>query len=652
MTNPVLVEEADRLLDELEELARSSTASVEFYAQFLDRLRVLVNAKSASVLSVIPPDRWIIIAENGEVSSSVFEEFRARYTLEPNANDLLSAEESLTWYAYPLRSDNIVYGCILLTFQGLIPASAMPALRGMTTAFGEVFSVRQHKCLESIFGSNWTDVHGLIHQISICNVRKKAASILVNRLLSIVSAARVSLAAQSGGVGSIRTKLIAVSSVSTIDRSSSVVKSLEGLAGEALQQSQPIVHQVATSRENRSEEGSRSLSIDGTFPNLLGLRFYIDEQRSVNEKDILILEWATQEAMLDATPAITHFLPSLCATWQQQQRWLRVPSFIRWFVMWRQAPLIKRLASSWVRPLVFLGGLLLCIWLLMRPYPFSIESDAILEPVSRRAIHASVDGFIDELFVEDGQSIKVGQVLARLRSPMLELQIEETIGQIRAFIEKRDGLRVAVNQLSLSSPDSEATQTRLSADILLLDTQEKLVKEKLAFLTQEKNKLAIESPIDGVIVSRELRQELESRPLRRGDTLFSVVNLEGEWQLDARVADRDSGYLIRHYQDSKQDVTFVFDSLPEEQFQGTITKISSVMENSSGKESFLHVFMSIEGKIARKAHVGANARVFFICGSQPTWFVWCRPLVEALQKRVWLFFDTKTLRIQDAENAN
>jgi hypothetical protein len=26
---------------------------------------------------------------------------------------------------------------------------------------------------------------------------------------------------------------------------------------------------------------------------------------------------------------------------------------------------------------------------------------------------------------------------------------------------------------------------------------------------------------------------------------------------------------------------------------------------------------------------------FFDCGQQPLWFVWCRPLVEATQRRLW-----------------
>lgn len=651
MTNAIPVEEADRLLDELEDLARSKTSNADFNEQFLDRLKFLVNAQSATILSIFPPDRWLLVAQAGEMSSSANDAFRSRFAQHPNFDHLMEAEASTAWYAFLLRSDDLVHGCILLTFSGPILPSATPALDGLTTAFGEILSIRQHKQLESEFGANWTKYYALNQQIATCSSPNKAASVLVNQLLPIVSAARISLASQAGAMSLQNARLVAVSGVSTIDSSSLTIKSLEKIAGEALKQSDPIVRQASMHQENVDLHEATPLT-DGTFQNIMALRFFHHSSQAADERDILILEWTSREAMLDAAPAITHFLPSLCTSWQQQNRWLHVPAIVRNLWMLRPSSLLKRLSIAWIRPLFVLGLLTIGVWFLMRPYPLTIEAEAILEPVSRRAIHASVDGFMDQLLVEDGQAVQQGQVLAKLRSPTLDLQVEEAIGQIRAFAEKRNGLRVAVNQLASNTPDALATQTRLSADISLLETQEKLAKEKLDFLTKEKSKLTIESPIEGVIVSRELRRELESRPLRRGDALFGIVNLQADWQLNIRVADRDAGYLMAHYGDSKQQVTFVFDSIPEEQFKGEITKISSVMESYAGKESFLAVFANVEREIAKKAHVGANARVFFTCGSQPTWFVWCRPLVEAVQKRVWLFFDDTSHSAQDSKHAD
>lgn len=266
----------------------------------------------------------------------------------------------------------------------------------------------------------------------------------------------------------------------------------------------------------------------------------------------------------------------------------------------------------------------------------TIEANAVLEPKGRRAIFSNVDGFVEKLFVVDGQTVEQGQILAKLQSPALNLQIEETIGQIKSISEKRNGLRVAVNQVSTATPEALVAQTRISADILLLEAQEKQAKDKLSFFTKEQGKLEIVSPINGVVISRDLLSELETRPLRRGDILFSVADLEGDWQLSVHIADSDSGYLMKHYPGERRDAKFVFDSLPSEQFRTEVQSISGTIENPMGTSPFLLVVSGIEKEVAQRAYMGANARVRFSCGEQPLWFVWCRPLVEALQKRAWL----------------
>jgi multidrug efflux pump subunit AcrA (membrane-fusion protein) len=273
----------------------------------------------------------------------------------------------------------------------------------------------------------------------------------------------------------------------------------------------------------------------------------------------------------------------------------------------------------------------------------TIESKGTLEPVSRRLIHASSDGFIEELLVEDGDRVVAQQELARLRSPSLDLQIEEVMGQLRAIAEKRNGLKVAINQLSPNATDALANQTRLSTELVILDSSESHAREMLAFYQAEQSRLVIRSPIDGVVVARRLRQELENRPIRRGDPLLQVVDLSGDWQLSVEVADRDSDYVNRFYGERSRAgrgqatpsnaVEYTFDSLPSDSFAANVTDIARVIENREGLGGFQEVLASVAREDAARVHMGATARVRFACGREPFAFVWSRPLVEFLQKR-------------------
>ena len=142
-------------------------------------------------------------------------------------------------------------------------------------------------------------------------------------------------------------------------------------------------------------------------------------------------------------------------------------------------------------------------------------------------------------------------------------------------------------------------------------------------------------------MTRELRKELEARPLRRGDSLFSIADLNGAWQLNIHVADRDSGYLLAHYNALPQTVSFVFESLPGERFTAEVRHIANAMENPKGTGCYLLALATLEQEVAKRSQMGASARVYFHCGQQPLWFVWCRPMVEAFQKRVWLLAKNK-----------
>lgn len=165
----------------------------------------------------------------------------------------------------------------------------------------------------------------------------------------------------------------------------------------------------------------------------------------------------------------------------------------------------------------------------------------------------------------------------------------------------------------------------------------------LAFYQAEQSRLVLRSPIDGIVVARRLRQELENRPIRRGDPLLQVVDLSGAWQLRIQVADRDTHYVDRFYGDRTQTgpqpsvlnktVSYTFDSLPGEPLTAQVTQLARVIENRDGTGGYQEVLADVAREDVSKVHMGATARVRFACGRESFAFVWSRPLVEFLQTR-------------------
>jgi multidrug efflux pump subunit AcrA (membrane-fusion protein) len=646
MTNAIQIDQTDRLLDELENAARSTLPSSVLFQKLLSSLRVIVNSDSASILVSVEMNRWLQVASCGVLPPECEKSFVLHRTSEPTSESLSFSSELLSWFAVPVQTVSPSQGWILLAFSRPFPENGLLALKAICSAFAEVLEIRRLHQLERLFGSDWSQVSIIERNMAGAPTLYHASQLLVDQLLLIMKAARISLAECPAGLSK-PAKLLAISGVPNWDPVASHVINLQKVATEALHTEQPIFRQTqwnATHQElnevsNLAEASlaEASLAEDGTFKNLIAMKFAWDRNQSSTATRAIVMEWTTHDDMIESIPVMTHYLPVLSAAWLQQQRWLQVPAWARELSTWSIAGQFSRKSYSLLR--IGLACFLMAVIykILFQSSTLVIEAEAVLEPAERRSIFANVDGYLESLMVEDGQAVQKGDPIAKLRSPTLDLQIEEAVGQIRAVSEKRNGLRVAINQASASSPEALIAQSRISADILLLETQEKQMKDKLAFLTAEKQKLEIASPLAGVVVSRDIRQELESRPLRRGDSLFYIADLEGAWQLRVRVADKDTGYLMKHHSGGSGPLEFIFDSLPSERFQGEIRHIASTLDNPDGTGGYLLVLASLDRAVALKAHMGAKARVFIDCGQQPVWFVWCRPIVESIQKRVWPF---------------
>ncbi|MCA9133600.1 MAG: efflux RND transporter periplasmic adaptor subunit, partial [Planctomycetales bacterium] len=388
------------------------------------------------------------------------------------------------------------------------------------------------------------------------------------------------------------------------------------------------------------------------------------------------LEYASYKAMVASATQLPHLLPPLSVAWGQHARWLAIPRPLRALAM---GPLT---ITAWATPVakgtLALALLLLAVWALLRPYPLTIEAEGAYQPVRTRSIYASADGFIEELLVEDAQAVEVGQPLAKLRSPTLDLRLEQVQGELRSCIEEINGIRIALNQLNPDSAELLNQQSRLASKIQELETRQQGLEQQLELLRQDSGRLTLLSPIRGVVLAKDLQQHLTRRPVQRGDPLFSIVDLQGPWQIRVRVADRDSGYVLAHYAPSatpwpaepqcehpddelteksriqtvalvpsaassnsnaagplRQELDFVFDSAPSERHEARIHWIADHVENQHGEGCFVEIRATTSAGGPAAAHAGAGVRAHFYCGRQPLWFVWCRPLVEAAQRRLW-----------------
>lgn len=201
---------------------------------------------------------------------------------------------------------------------------------------------------------------------------------------------------------------------------------------------------------------------------------------------------------------------------------------------------------------------------MMIPVSHRIACDCELKPTVRRFAVAPHDGILLESFVEPGDIVSAGQVIAKMDDRELKLQLAHLMAERETALKKRD-----VNR---SARDAAATQIA-ELEIEQLDARIDLIEFK-------QNNLEIKSTIDGIVLQGEL-DDAQGAPVRTGDVLMEVAPLE-TLRLELNVPDSDIAYVK-----TVQKATAVLDGAPFETLTGSLNSIRPESEVHNNKNVFV-----------------------------------------------------------------
>ncbi len=634
------IEDIDQLLNELEQLARSNSPRSRFLNATLERLRFLLNASATAVVMKANAGNWMPVAVNGPIPIEMCTPLLALAT--DSSDYCCTPERQLL--AIPIRREQWQRGALVIAFREPVHAGELVELIKLGHAFAEVIAIRQTTDLENLIDHKWSSFQKSLSQLSNASSRDECAFGVVNDVAALLQADRVSLAIENGW-GSVRN--LAVSGVIKPESKATVLATMEKLCQQAMRSQHPISQFQSPPQVQAETDAAISTSLN-LLPNYVCIPIVSKEgDGQGSSTTAVLLEWHDYEMFLLGCTTLNYLFPPLSASWLQHQRWLRMPWPLRKMFDLRQPGRLRRWSKRLMRTAVLAVACLGLAWALHLPTELRIETEGTLQPVEQRMVFATLDGVVVSLFVSDGQQVALGEPLLEMRSPMLELDIQDVLGDIRANAEKRDGLNLAINQLSRDDPTAYGIQSRLSSEIRELEIQLATFTEKHDALIEEQKKLLIKSPLAGSVVARQIEKFLNSRPVRRGDALLRVVNLEGPWQLELLVRDQDSGY-VKHKlfgqgdssngnvpAEADRELEFALASQPDVKFAAKATWMSESARNPTGQGVFVDVTADIDQAVPKQGHMGATVYAYFKCGRQPFWFVWTRPLVEAIQRKLW-----------------
>ena len=194
-----------------------------------------------------------------------------------------------------------------------------------------------------------------------------------------------------------------------------------------------------------------------------------------------------------------------------------------------------------------------------------------IEPVLNVNVSSQISGIISKLFVDWNSPVKKDQLLAQLDASTYQATVLQAEGQL-ANAKANYQLTLVNTQRTreLFKKNLLAQSDLDQAEALLLQADAQ-VKIQTASLEMNKVNLArctIYSPIDGVVISRQVDVGNTVAASLSAPTLFMIANDLTKMQIIAAVAEADIGNVK-----VAQSVNFTVDAFPNQQFHGRVSQI-------------------------------------------------------------------------------
>lgn len=253
-----------------------------------------------------------------------------------------------------------------------------------------------------------------------------------------------------------------------------------------------------------------------------------------------------------------------------------------------------------------------------------VSATGNLEPTNQVDVGSELSGIIETVEVDHNDQVKVNQVLARLDTDKLEAQVLQSkaalesaraqVSQAQATLkETRLELQRLKKAYELSGGKvpsqydldaAEAALARAQADEASAKAQ---VAKAQATLKAEETDLAktvIRSPINGIVLSRNVEPGQTVAASLQAPVLFTLAEDLTQMELHVDVDEADVGRVKE-----RQEATFTVDAYPEETFPARITQVRYSSQDTAGVVTYETVLKVDNSKLLLRPGMTATADI-------------------------------------------
>ncbi len=619
----------DSLINGLAEHAVDSQIEpAAFFLKTEQVIETIVDSKWTAVLARGPDDSIVLI--HGEVTAKQ-KLFAFQNSLRPRNTNWVEAIDHPEVVVSPIDVSQTCWGWIVVLLNQSNPTSVQKDVIGGIAEIASEFVTAQNQ-KQILAKKSFVDD---VFRFSV-NAHRSLDSVevghhLANDARSLLDCERVSVFQMNRGVP----KLLAVSSVATVERRSDLVQKMKSLVKRASRYNDSIFSDQPPPDSRLAMMLENHISKTG-LPFVFAVPIYsTDDQGQQSKRNLSGYLFAESTSEIDRfrfAHAISYVMPHAESGLKNAAQHSAIP-FRRTLTGLGKLTSFANLS----RLGAVLGLLALVVFAsLLIKTEFKVRINGELRPVVQRNVFAPYDGIVDSVLVGHGDRVALDQRLIQIRSSDLDLEIEKVGSDIQKLAQLKDAKRIALNQVSGANADPSIA-AQIASDISDLEFQNASLVGREKFLRSERKKLSIHSPIVGQVMTWQVQQKLTNKPVRWGDPMLKIAQLDGEWNLVFRVPERRIGYILDATKVKTQPVEleFFLESNPSKKFRVPIIEVgqSAIQDPELGAVTLVKCKLPDELLPKR---LGATVVGDVFCGSRSLWYVWTQEMFDSIQRRfVW-----------------
>ena len=249
-----------------------------------------------------------------------------------------------------------------------------------------------------------------------------------------------------------------------------------------------------------------------------------------------------------------------------------------------------------------------------------VSSTGTLQAGVTVQVGSQVSGTIVKLFANFNSKVKAGEVVAQLNQDKFKAGVDQAKANLiaaqssfaKAKVNVEDTGRTLERARELhkreltAQSELDAAQTAHDAAIAQLEVNKAQVAQAQAAINQvsvDLNNTTIRSPVDGIVISRNVDVGQTVAASLQAPTLFTIANDLSKMEVHSNVDEADVGNVWEG-----QEVTFTVDAFPARRFRGKVYQVRNAPVNVQGVVTYNAVARIDNKELLLKPGMTANVQ--------------------------------------------